>query len=83
MYLALYRKYRPANFDEVVGQEHITTSLRNQIKNNTISHAYLFCGTRGTGKTSIAKIFARSINCENTVNGSAGSDVSSLFLHSF
>lgn len=71
MYLALYRKYRPANFDEVVGQEHITTSLRNQIKNNTISHAYLFCGTRGTGKTSIAKIFARSINCENPVNGSA------------
>ena len=71
MYLALYRKYRPSTFDEVVGQEHITTSLRNQIKNDTISHAYLFCGTRGTGKTSVAKIFAKSINCENPVNGSA------------
>ena len=70
MYLALYRKYRPTSFDGVVGQEHITTSLKNQIKNDAISHAYLFCGTRGTGKTSIAKIFAKSINCENPVNGS-------------
>lgn len=71
MYLALYRKYRPTTFDGVIGQEHITTSLKNQIKNNAISHAYLFCGTRGTGKTSVAKIFAKSINCENPVNGSA------------
>ena len=70
MYLALYRKYRPTSFVGVVGQEHITTSLKNQIKNDAISHAYLFCGTRGTGKTSIAKIFAKSINCENPVNGS-------------
>lgn len=70
-YLALYRKHRPTSFDGVIGQEHITTSLKNQIKNNAISHAYLFCGTRGTGKTSVAKIFARAINCTNPVNGSA------------
>ena len=69
-YLALYRKYRPNNFEEVVGQNHITTSLKNQIKNEQISHAYLFCGTRGTGKTSIARIFAKAMNCENPVNGS-------------
>ena len=69
-HLALYRKYRPKDFNEVVGQEHITKTLINQIKNNNISHAYLFCGTRGTGKTSIAKIFARAINCTNLrVNG--------------
>ena len=71
MYLALYRKYRPTDFDGVIGQEHITTSLKNQIKNDAISHAYLFCGTRGTGKTSVAKIFAKSINCENPIKGSA------------
>lgn len=64
-HLALYRKYRPQNFDEVIGQSHITQTLLNQIKTGNISHAYLFCGTRGTGKTSIAKIFARAINCEN------------------
>lgn len=69
-YLALYRKYRPQTFDEVVGQDHITTSLINQMNNDSISHAYLFTGTRGTGKTSIAKIFARAINCEHPVNGS-------------
>ena len=69
-YLALYRKYRPKNFDEVIGQKHIVTSLKNQIINDQISHAYLFTGTRGTGKTSIAKIFARAINCENNSNGS-------------
>lgn len=69
-YLALYRKYRPQTFDKVVGQEHITRTLENQIKGNKISHAYLFCGTRGTGKTSVAKIFARAINCEHPVNGS-------------
>ena len=62
-YLALYRKYRPKTFDEVIGQEHIVRALKNQIKNDEISHAYLFTGTRGTGKTSIAKIFARAINC--------------------
>lgn len=70
MYLALYRKYRPQNFDEVVGQNHIVKTLVNQIEFDKISHAYLFTGSRGTGKTSIAKIFARAINCENRVNGS-------------
>ena len=69
-YLALYRKYRSKNFEEIVGQNHITKSLINQINNNEISHAYLFTGTRGTGKTSIAKIFAKAINCLNPKNGS-------------
>ena len=70
MYLALYRKYRPQTFDEVVGQAHIVKTLVNQIKYDKISHAYLFTGSRGTGKTSIAKIFARAINCTNLKNGS-------------
>ncbi len=69
-YTALYRKFRPATFDEVKGQEHIVTTLRNQIRYDRIGHAYVFCGTRGTGKTSVAKIFARAVNCENPVNGS-------------
>ncbi|MBO4800088.1 MAG: DNA polymerase III subunit gamma/tau, partial [Lachnospiraceae bacterium] len=69
-YVALYRKFRPGEFEEVKGQEHIVTTLRNQIKADRIGHAYLFCGTRGTGKTSIAKLFARAVNCENPVNGS-------------
>ncbi|QXM07140.1 DNA polymerase III subunit gamma/tau [Crassaminicella indica] len=64
-YVALYRKWRPKVFEDVVGQEHITKTLKNQIKNNNIAHAYLFCGTRGTGKTSTAKIFARAVNCLN------------------
>ena len=67
---ALYRKYRPKTFEEVIGQEHITQTLINQISTGTISHAYLFTGTRGTGKTSTAKIFAKAINCENNKNGS-------------
>ena len=70
-YLALYRKYRPQIFDDVVGQEHIVRTLKNQISANRVAHAYLFCGSRGTGKTSIAKIFARAVNCEQPVNGSA------------
>ena len=70
-YLALYRKYRPRTFDEVVGQEHIVRTLQNQIKTERISHAYLFTGSRGTGKTTIAKIFARAVNCTNPANGSA------------
>lgn len=69
-HLALYRKYRPKTFDEVIGQDHITNTLINQIKNDQVGHAYLFCGSRGTGKTSTAKIFARAINCESPVNGS-------------
>ena len=68
-YTALYRKYRPDTFDEVKGQDHIVTTLRNQIKANRIGHAYLFCGTRGTGKTSVAKIFARAVNCSHPENG--------------
>jgi len=63
MYLALYRKYRPQKFNEVIGQDKIITTLKNQILNDNIGHAYLFCGSRGTGKTSTAKIFARAINC--------------------
>lgn len=69
-YTALYRKFRPKNFEEVKGQEHITSTLKNQIKAERIGHAYLFCGTRGTGKTSIAKIFARAVNCEHPIDGS-------------
>lgn len=69
-YTALYRKFRPATFDEVKGQDHIVMTLTNQIAANRIGHAYLFCGTRGTGKTSIAKIFAKAVNCEHPVNGS-------------
>lgn len=69
-YQALYRRFRPKTFDKVIGQEHITTTLINQIKSNKIGHAYLFCGARGTGKTSTAKIFAKAINCLSTENGS-------------
>ena len=68
-YTALYRKFRPRTFDEVKGQDHIVKSLKNQVKANRIGHAYLFCGTRGTGKTSIAKIFARAVNCEHSSDG--------------
>ena len=69
-YLALYRAFRPETLDGVVRQEHIVKILRNQIAHDTVGHAYLFCGPRGTGKTSIAKIFARSINCQTPKNGS-------------
>lgn len=64
-YQALYRKFRPEHFEDVKGQEHIVTTLKNQIKADHIGHAYLFCGTRGTGKTTVAKIFAKAVNCEN------------------
>ena len=69
-YTALYRKWRPAGFNEVKGQDHIVKTLKNQITSGRIGHAYLFCGTRGTGKTSIAKIFAKAVNCESPVDGS-------------
>ena len=69
-YTALYRKYRPQNFTDVKGQDAIVTTIRNQIENKRIGHAYLFCGTRGTGKTTIAKIFAKAVNCEHPRNGS-------------
>ena len=68
-YTALYRKFRPDEFSEVKGQEHIVTTLKNQIRADRIGHAYLFCGTRGTGKTTVAKIFAKAVNCEHPVDG--------------
>ncbi len=68
MHKALYRAYRPQTFEDVVGQEHIIRTLKNQVENNNIGHAYLFTGTRGTGKTSTAKIFARAVNCTNGIN---------------
>ncbi len=71
MYLALYRKYRPSGFKDVVGQEPIVTALKNQISTGRVGHAYLFCGTRGTGKTSCAKIFAKAISCKNNSDGDA------------
>ena len=69
MYQALYRKYRPKTFDELLGQKHITTTLKNQVLNDNIAHAYLFSGTRGTGKTSAAKILSRAVNCLNPKDG--------------
>ena len=69
-YTALYRKFRPDNFKDVKGQDHIVTTLKNQIEADRLGHAYLFCGTRGTGKTSIAKLFAKAVNCEHPTEGS-------------
>ena len=69
-YMALYRKLRPDTFEEVKCQDHVVTTLKIQIINNRIGHAFLFCGTRGTGKTSIAKLFAKAVNCEHPINGS-------------
>ncbi len=76
MYTALYRTERPENFDQVLGQDHIVRILKNQVKNGTVGHAYLFCGTRGTGKTSVARILAKAVNCtgfdEPELGGAAG-----------
>ena len=69
MHQALYRKYRPSTFDDVVGQEHITSVLSWEVANHKVNHAYVFCGSAGTGKTSCAKILAKAVNCENPVNG--------------
>ena len=69
MYQALYRKWRPQTFDDVVGQEHITSTLKRQVQTGRLSHAYLFSGTRGTGKTTCARILARAVNCEHPVDG--------------
>ena len=69
MYQALYRKWRPLRFADVIGQQHITDTLRAQMQSGRLSHAYLFTGTRGTGKTTCAKILARAVNCEHPVNG--------------
>ena len=68
-YISLYRKYRPKKFEDVVGQEMIVKILRNSIKENKIAHAYIFAGPRGVGKTSIAKIFSKAVNCLNPING--------------
>lgn len=73
-YTALYREWRPKNFEDIIGQEHITTTLKNQILNDRIAHAYLFCGTRGTGKTSTAKVMAKALNCLNPIDGEPCND---------
>ncbi len=69
-HLSLYRQYRPDSFDKMVRQEHVVRVLKNQIEKKTVGHAYLFTGPRGTGKTSVARIFARAVNCEKPENGS-------------
>ena len=69
-YTSLYRRYRPDTFDKVIGQDHIVRTLKNQIETGQVGHAYIFTGTRGTGKTSVAKIFARAVNCLHPVDGS-------------
>lgn len=69
MYQVLYRKYRPRVFGDVYGQDHVTSTLKNEIKNGRVSHAYLFTGSRGTGKTTCAKILAKAVNCENSIDG--------------
>ena len=69
MYQALYRKYRPSVFSDVCGQEHITSVLRYETESGRVSHAYLFCGSRGTGKTTTAKVLSRAINCTNSPTG--------------
>ena len=68
--MALYRKFRPNEFEDVKGQDAIVRTLKNQIEADRIGHAYLFCGTRGTGKTTVAKIFAKAVNCEHPIDGS-------------
>jgi DNA polymerase-3 subunit gamma/tau len=67
MYTALYRKWRPKKFEDVYGQEQVTATLKNELENNKISHAYLLCGTRGTGKTSTARLLAKAVNCGSPI----------------
>ncbi|MFA5726786.1 MAG: AAA family ATPase [Saccharofermentanaceae bacterium] len=73
-HIALYRQFRPITFDEVIEQRTTVSALKQAVVSGKISHAYLFCGTRGTGKTSLAKIFSRAINCENNINGNPCND---------
>ena len=80
-YMALYRKFRPTTFDEVKGQDHIVTTLKNQIRTGRIGHAYLFCGTRGTGKTTVAKILAKAVNCENPQDGEPCNQCQEILSH--
>ena len=82
MYQALYRKYRPKDFESVVGQDALVRTLKNSIVNGTFSHAYMFFGPRGTGKTTMSKIFARAVNCLSPVDGSA-CGICKNCLHSF
>ncbi|MDR0825905.1 MAG: DNA polymerase III subunit gamma/tau, partial [Mycoplasmataceae bacterium] len=70
-YVSLYRKYRPRTFAQVVGQDFITTSLRNSIKQNKVGHAYIFAGPKGIGKTTIARVFAKALNCLSPIDGDA------------
>ena len=82
MYHALYRKYRPTDFDSVVGQNTIIKTLLNSVKNDSLTHAYMFFGPRGTGKTTISKIFARAVNCLDTIDGNAcGKCKNCLYSH--
>ena len=75
MYQVLYRKYRPRVFSDVVGQEHITETLSKEIETGKLSHAYLFTGSRGTGKTTCAKILSKAVNCQNPVNGNPCNEI--------